>query len=382
MSRSALTLCACVVLLRPAGVAAQARGPGPWDNDLVLLESEDGVRFRHRGAFVERGGVATLIAGRDGRLVAAFQWFPEEPPEAFDRVAVSISEDDGGTWTPPRPIAVDGYPEDLVRPFDPTLVQLPDGRCRLYFTSRRGSPAAGPDFAPGELPAIHSAVSRDALRYQFEPGVRFGVEGEVVIDCAVARLGEEWHIFSPVQRKEGMAYHAVSGDGLSFRRLDDLRLEVRGDWLGCAVTIEGVLRFYGSGPDGWSATSADGLGWKLDPECRRPLGADPGVALTRSGKHLMVATGPSRRRRGGVEAGGAGERGPLPPELPGGRPFPEGQVAANDRFVYVLRGGVLYQFDATSLKLLKQARLPDERPRQREGGPKDERGQLPPRQRE
>src|SRR5437870_465093 len=74
-------------------------------------------------------------------------------------------------------------PETMGFPFDPPPVPRTDGRVRLYFTSRREGP--GKD-GKGELPAIYSGVSEDGVRFTFEPGVRFGVDGKVVIDCAAA----------------------------------------------------------------------------------------------------------------------------------------------------------------------------------------------------
>src|SRR4029078_11800099 len=115
---------------------------------------------------------------QDGRLIAAFQHFPQDDNRNFDRVAVAFSRDEGKTWTKPVPIFVDGLEKGLARPFDPTLVPLPDGKVRLYFTSNRS-----PDFRRS-IPAIYSAISQDGVQYLFESGVRFAVEGRIVIDCA------------------------------------------------------------------------------------------------------------------------------------------------------------------------------------------------------
>ncbi len=369
---------------------------GPWDLDLVLLESEDGIRFTRRGPFVERAGVPTLVADRNGELIALFQWFPEGRPEAFDRVAASRSKDGGKTWTPPEPIAVEGFPSDLRRPFDPTLVELEDGRFRLYFTSHPGADRDGPEFEGERRPGIYSAVSKDAMHYQFEPEVRFRVEGEPVIDCAVGRLGDGWHLFAPVQGRQGAAYHAVSKEGLQFERQADVTLDVRGSWLGCAVPVENGLRFYGTGRGGWSAFSSDGKTWRLDREAAWSLGADPGVARTRGGKYLMAATGELRPNAG---AGRPGER---PGEPPGGRPGeqpggpddgPAGPLGparqdarrrppyeppvmtANADHVYILRGGMLHQFDARTLKLKKSVPLAEDPQRDPEEKPGDGRRQ-------
>ena len=340
--------------------------PGPWDNALGLFASDDGVRFERRGTLVERGGVATVVADKSGRLAAAFQWFPLHRPEAFDRVAVAFSEDDGRTWSPPEPIAVEGLPAGYRRPFDPTLTVLRDGRYRLYFTSHAGEAADAPRDSQA-MPGIFSATSTDAVHYHFDGGARFAVAGERVIDCAVAWLGEECHLFAPVQGKPGVAYHAVARDGLEFRRLPDLELDVEGSWLGCALAVDGGLRFFGTGAGGWSATSADGRTWRLDGErgagqAPRHSGADPGVARTRDGRYVMVAT---------VGGDGPGPADELPRQLrEAGRPGSQPVLFANNHSVYVLRGTTLYRFDAQSLELMATARLPDAGPeeRRREAG--------------
>ena len=108
-------------------------------------------------------------------------------------MAVRFSTDDGKTWTAPQPIAVDGMGNDLARPFDPTLVPLPDGRVRLYFTS---NDRRNPNFAMSP-PAIYSAISTDGIHYTFEPGVRFAIEGRITIDCAATLHEGVFHLFVP-----------------------------------------------------------------------------------------------------------------------------------------------------------------------------------------
>jgi hypothetical protein len=258
---------------------------GPWNNDLSLFVSQDGQRFDPGRVLVQSGGVPALLRDQWGRLVATFQWFPFDRREAFDRIAVMFSYDDGKTWGRPQPVEVADMPHGFPRPCDPTLVQLDDGRYRLYFTS------SGP---PGHRPATYSAVSNDAIHYIFEPGRRFGVDDETVLDCAVVRLGATWHYFAPIQRATARGYHAISEDGLNFRRLDDVTVPGDRQWLGCVLATEVGLRFFGSGRDGaWSANSADGSKWQVEPITDR-IGADPGVARTDSGGYILISTAPRR----------------------------------------------------------------------------------------
>lgn len=318
---------------------------GPWKNDLSLWESKDGVRFQRVGVFVERGGVPSLVSDGMGRLVSVFQWFTFERKEDFDRVAVRVSEDDGETWSDPQAIRVEGLPESYERPYDPTLVPLGDGRLRVYFTSR--------DMEGDNEQATYSAVG-DGVEFSFEPGKRFGVAGERVIDCACCLHEGTFYYYSPVQEHDGRGYHAVSKDGLTFERLDDVRVDGRRPWLGCVVSTEQGLRFYGTGEGGWTATSKDGATWKLD-ERSRTDGCDPGVAQAKDGRWLMVSTGP-RNRDASAEP-------PFDTRPKGGAPIEEGppggpaSIGSDGKTLFVVRGDWLYEIDPLTLQVLRKVKI-------------------------
>jgi hypothetical protein len=199
-------------------------------------------------------------------------------------------------------------------PFDPTLVPRPDGRMRLYFTSRRQGQY--------DLPAIYSAISRNGIDYVVEPGLRFAIDGRPVIDCAVALHAGVFHLFAPdngpalppgpgspqVGRgPDGAGYHATSRDGLTFTREPDVKVDGRRQWLGAAHSDGATLTFFGTGAPGgerggnpprggmWMATSRDGSQWQIVPP---PTigGADPGAVPARDGGWIISATGPPRPR--------------------------------------------------------------------------------------
>src|SRR5262245_50851862 len=293
--------------------------PGPWDNDVIVYRLTGGGRPEHMATF-ERAGVPTVARLQDGRLIAAFQHFPQDDDRSFDRVAVALSGDDGKTWSKPQAIIVEGLEEGLARPFDPTLVPLVDGRIRLYFTSNRS-----PDFRRS-TPAIYSAVSKDGLRYEFEPGTRFALDGRVVIDCAVALHEGVFHLIVPDngtaeemgrgQRggqppKGASGYHAVSRDGLSFERGADVTVEPRNRWLGNMQSDGTRLVFFGTGPGPWPLASGDGKTWSTAEGATSLPGADPGAVKLRDGSWLLLVT--SAPRPG---TPGAGRRMPPPAERP------------------------------------------------------------------
>lgn len=281
--------------------ASQGR-PGPWDNN-VLVYQDNGLGAVQPLAVFERAGVPTVARLADGRLMAAFQHFPRDDERNFDRVAVRFSLDEGRAWSEAEPIEVEGMEAGLARPFDPTLVPLPDGRIRLYFTSNRNA-----DFRLS-TPAIYSALSDDGIHYRFEPGVRFAVDGRIVIDCAVALHDGAFHLIAPdngaaqeffagrqrhAPPPAGRGYHGVSRDGLTFERLADVSLAVPNRWLGNMQSEGGRLVFFGTGPGPWPVTSVEGHAWRPSDSSITAPGADPGAVKLRSGGWLIAATSPPR----------------------------------------------------------------------------------------
>lgn len=303
--------------------------PGPWNNDLLVYRVSADGSTEQLSTF-PRAGVPTAARMADGRLIALHQHFPEDNDADFDKVAVRFSADDGRSWTEARVIRVDGLPDGMRFPFDPTIVPLPDGKLRLYFTGTIGrNLGANP-------PAIHSALSSDGVSYTYEPGVRFAVAGRPVIDSAAALHVGVFHLFAPdngaagamfgpgpraggppppppgppggppspgepgrgrgPSTEPGVGYHAVSRDGLTFTRESDVRMPAGRRWLGNVVSDAGALRFFGTGGPGgvWTATSTTGRDWRLSfPVDAR--GADPAAVALPGDAWLVIVTGPPRR---------------------------------------------------------------------------------------
>lgn len=277
--------------------------PGPWDNDVLVYRVASSGELERFTTF-ERAGVPSIARLKDGHLIAAFQNFPQDDNRKFDRVAVRFSSDDGRTWSKAEPIVVEGMEPGLARPFDPTIVPLADGRIRLYFTSNRS-----PDFRRS-TPAIYSAISSNGIHYVFEPGVRFAIEGRIVIDCAAALHDGVFHLIVPdngeaddfMQRPQrgqpplgGNGYHAISKDGLKFERIADVKLPSKHNrWLGGMQSDGRKIVFFGTGPGPWPVTSTDGITWESASASIHVPGADPGAIMLPDGSWLMIVTGPPR----------------------------------------------------------------------------------------
>lgn len=292
---------------------------GPWNRDVIVYRTTPDGAFEKTTTF-ERAGVPTIARMHDGRLIAAHQHFPMDDEASFDKIAVHFSSDEGRTWTPPEVTRVNGLPDGMRFPFDPTLLPLPDGRVRLYFTGMIGRQF------DENTPAIHSAISNDGIEFTYEPGTRFGIKGRPVIDCAAVLHQGVFHLISPdngaqlqdglffggepmeIRPREGAGYHATSTDGLNFTRVEDVRIEGRRRWLGGAQSDGSLITFYGSGEPAQSrddqgrpqrgglfmATSVDGKTWQAvgSPAVG---GADPGAVSAKDGGLIIVTTGEPRR---------------------------------------------------------------------------------------
>jgi hypothetical protein len=262
----------------------QSRQDGPWKNDLVLSWF-DSKGQEESQTLVKGGGVPTVIQEEDGTLLAAFQWFPCDNAEAFDQVAVSMSEDDGVTWSEPELIEIEDFPEAYQRPFDPTLALLPDGRIRIYYTSN----ANGLSTFNGDT-QIYSAISDDGIHYTFEEGSRWAVEELPAYDSAVGYWDGLWHIITPnnIPDANGGAHHGSSEDGLTFTTQEDLDFTAKLNWTGNFVTREDGLYFYGTaeGTGNWW-TYFDGEEWS-EVDALQTRGGDPAVACIQEDRCFII----------------------------------------------------------------------------------------------
>lgn len=290
MKLSGKILVLFVAAAAPVWAEPPRQGPqyGPWNHDLAAYESKDGVHFESKGIFMERAGVPDFAAAPDGALYAAFQWFPKNT-DAFDRIAVMRSRDGGRSWSKPQTVSIYGMPENIFRSFDPALAVLKDGTFRLYFAAERVTASR-----PRGNRAVFSAVSRDGIHFEFEPGQRFGFENIETYDPSVIFFKGRWHLFCPAPA-DGTAFHAVSEDGLNFKQLDDVRIpERRTTWIGNPLSVREGLRFFGSGRGGiWSAVSEEGNLWKM-VSMSGLSGGDAAAAELPGGRILVVTAGALR----------------------------------------------------------------------------------------
>ena len=257
----------------------------PWERPLIICYSNNGQNFSNCSTFVDSSGVPCVCMDSSGRLVSAFQWFPApfQGPH-WDSVAVKISNDGGLSWSAPQPITVTNLPLNFQRPFDPTVVALPGGQIRIYFSS--GPP--GPNMV-----STYSAIGTDGVNYTFEPGIRFSQAGRNIIDPAVVIFQGVFHYTSPVGAPQLGVFHATSTDGLNFTQQPDIPSDNNHQWTGNMMVDSLALKFYGTGAMGfnmWFRSTPDVLLW--DPYTPLNIsGGDPAVVKV-NGTYIIIYTGP------------------------------------------------------------------------------------------
>lgn len=178
-------------------------GPlGPWSTRILLSTSTTGTYFPDGMQVIDQGGVPSLLALPDGRLLAYFVSWAQD-----NLMAVGVL--DGGVWRFYR-LDVSGQ-ASLANAVDPSAVLLPDGRVRLFWMQ--------PVRSPGQS-QIYSATSApgDALgiRFVIDDGTRLA-PGTMVYDPTVAHCGGEWLMWVTEETRGTVT--AQSSDGLSFREV-------------------------------------------------------------------------------------------------------------------------------------------------------------------
>jgi hypothetical protein len=218
-----------------------------------------------------------------GRLLAAFQWFPSplHGPH-WDSVAVKISSDSGLTWSTPQPIVIQNFPVNFQRPFDPTLVALPGGQIRIYFSS-------GP---PGmNTISTYSAIGNDGIHFTYESGIRFTQAGRNCIDPSVILFQGMYHYTSPKGAPQDGAFHATSLDGLTFTQIADIPSDALHNWTGNLIVDSLAMKFYGSGGNSmWFSATGNGNIWSPYQQLNLS-GGDPAIAKIPGRNYILIYTG-------------------------------------------------------------------------------------------
>lgn len=124
-----------------------------------------------------------------------------------DGLCMSTSLDRGASWSSPKSVSINGGVSDSA--VDPSIVQLPNGKLRLYYygpTSTNGDPAQ----IPGKH-SIYSAKADNGLQFTRESGKRYSVKS--ITDPEVVKLGDTWFMYLSNGQQ---SFITRSRDGLHF----------------------------------------------------------------------------------------------------------------------------------------------------------------------
>ena len=247
-------------------------GNGPWNQNLIIsvTDSKNNILLNNGDILVKQAGVANLIIIKNKPRLY-FQWLPTSKDlyKNFDHIAF-VDFENG--WSDPRIISIPFKDKPHKYPVDPTVVKLEDGSFRLYFTTVKKGRAH-----------ISSAKSKDGINFSLEKGKRFGDKKLNLKDSAVVFYNGLWHIITPSHKQNGQGYYGVSTDGIVFERKEDVKINVKGDWLGNFSIVDGRVFFYGTG---FIASSKDFNNWQLESKHNV---ADPAIVFF-DNKKILVST--------------------------------------------------------------------------------------------
>jgi hypothetical protein len=212
----------------------------PHQHEVHGATSVDGLTFTEiPDPFFKEASVPDVVevtvsgsqAAPPGTLLLYFVDFSNAHAPNQETIAMSTSTD-GMNWTEKTTVVVQGNSWPIA--VDPTVVELPDGRIRLYFY--------GADFSVPDPPehVFLSAVSEDGIHFEVEPGVRLSAPG--ITDPQVRRAGDEW-VMSWVS-PNGLPL-ARSQDGLEFT-VDERFAFVPGS----VMMPDGIVRVFERGDGG------------------------------------------------------------------------------------------------------------------------------------
>ena len=271
---------------------ALPQGSGPNLDELkshtvYLASSADGKAWK-KGSLVQRqASVPDLIQlsqdigkYKKGDLLVYFVDFSTLTKNAGSEQLGLISSSDGGkTWSKKVNIKISNQPNKGAA-VDPSLVQLSDGRLRLYFFGSevtQGDPAK----VEGEH-KVYSAVSINGINFKTETGARFAAER--LTDPEVIFYKGSWYMYWSNGQNTKLA---ISSDGLPFTEKEISGGDV-GGVPGALATSEGGVRLFGCKRGGIAtAVSTDGTNFK--PEQEGILnGCDPAPIRLGDGTYLMV----------------------------------------------------------------------------------------------
>jgi hypothetical protein len=260
--------------------------------EVFLATSEDGLKFVERKDPLMRksGSPDVLVLERDlaatgtpgskqGDVLVYMMDARHSDKKNSEKLARMFSSDGGENWSGARAVEIywpNSQAKGVIR--DPSVVQLEDGRLRMYYYLQNARGVQRPQHAIG------SAISMDGVKFTPEDGYRLEAEGVTAPD--VVKVGAGWLMFMAA---EGKTVLARSSDGLIFT-VDPSFSLLRGGTVGTVALPEDRVRLYFTDADGVGSTvwTPESGRFETEAELRFDRGRDAGVFPRASGGYFGV----------------------------------------------------------------------------------------------
>lgn len=275
---------------------------GIQDHQLYFAVSEDGEEWHlsPEETILEMASVPNLVLVKQdigdfkkGTLLSHFVDSSEMHDWGEERIGYISSEDNGASWSERKMITIENMPEGLTA-VDPCVVQLGDGRMRIYFFDF----TANKNLMSGEPtePTFYSAVSEDGLTFEFE-GEVYSSDAALITDPELIWYGERWLLYNPVfeTAEDMMAGQnkiqvSESSDGTNFELITTI------DFQGIPGVMHenGIVSMFGCSRNGITRVqSEDGIEFDLEnPDIiLKSGGCDPDPAKLSDGTYGLILKG-------------------------------------------------------------------------------------------
>lgn len=287
----------------PTPSETEAPTEGIKSHELYFAVSDDGETWQRspEETILEMASVPNLLLleqdvgdFKAGTLISHFVDASEMHDWGEERIGYITSEDNGETWSDRALITIEDLPEGVTA-VDPCVVQLSDGRLRLYFFDF----SANKDLLNGEAtdPTFYSAISEDGLTFEFE-GEVYSSTAALITDPEVLWLEDHWLLYNPVfetaesmQTGENKIQISESTDGTDFEYLTAINFQ---GIPGVMLEEDGTVSLFGCSKEGITRViSTNGIDFDLENEevVLKIGGCDPDPVQLSNGTYAMVLKG-------------------------------------------------------------------------------------------
>ena len=282
---------------KPESDARSAPPPPAKLTELRLARSADGLTFADVGRTFAAGAAAPDLARLpNGDLLAMFDHWVDGDDDGEAVLAVSRSRDAGRTWSPMRLARVLGPGQRRVAGVHGDLVEVAEGRYRLYCTMTRHLGDADRDGRGDAVSMVLSAVTRDGIEYRIDGRIRGDLAAMDDLHPVALWTGSHVHLYAAQQQPddtdastpEQAVAHVVSADGRRFTDAPTVHIP-QVSFVGSLVPVGEAVRAYVTSSKGIvSLVSDNGRDWKPEPSLRISGGWDPAVTRLEDGSFLMI----------------------------------------------------------------------------------------------